>query len=184
VSHDRVQRTQYSHLLAYVKHVGRAASLSRVKAKVRQPEKATWRGRVQLGKSGTDDYRDKSESASRERACDTCESARAPEATWIRCLPCFVDWALIWIFTSFDFTCVFVLCISSCLSSHCIAPRETHLKSCNLSPYQSLSSLSLSLEDSLPNATPRQACWTWTTYPATPRCLPILLEMIHLGQAF
>jgi hypothetical protein len=48
---------------------------------------------------------------------------RAPEATWIRCLPCFVDWALIQIFIFFAFTWVFcaVYIILSFLTLHCAA---------------------------------------------------------------
>jgi hypothetical protein len=55
--------------------VGRAASLSRVKGQSTPAEDGNLEGQGSAGKSGTDDYRDKSERF-KERACDTCESAR------------------------------------------------------------------------------------------------------------
>jgi hypothetical protein len=74
LSHDKVP-VQYFHLLAYVKHVGRAAFLSRVKGRVRQPEKAIWRGMVQLGRVARTIIEIKA-SALGGSACDTCEKGR------------------------------------------------------------------------------------------------------------
>jgi hypothetical protein len=72
----KVQKIQYSHFLAYVKHVGRAASLSRarLKGRGRQPE-AIWRGRAQLGRVARTIIEIKA-SALGGSACDTCEKGR------------------------------------------------------------------------------------------------------------